>query len=586
MHTNNLIKITPEIWGMIAMSMYFLVYLGFGSDSYQEIHDVLDYYVGILKAAELSGDLWNLDPNSKIKSILGGLPRYCFHHNLDMLMVLFSALPAFVAYSINLIAVHLIGYFGMNLILRDYVMKGSSVWARVWISFLFAVLPLYPMLGLTLAGVPMLAYVAFNTYFNKGKTWINYSLLLLFTFYSSFVYIGVFACILAFFAFIVLCYLRKKIDYNSLFFLLTMSISYLIFNYFLLFQMFFAHEFVSHRELWIVNGYNIKVVLWAISDILFNGHYHAASFHGFILILVLPIAIFIALKRNQFREKTVFFVLVFFTIVIAVFYGFWQWAPVVEFKKEIKILKIFRWDRFYFLYPSLWYLILAFCITIILESKKKIQKLVNRFVFTLLSVQTLFMLSHDKILMQNFLNITEQIVPLSKDLKLNVLGADYFSMYENKTNTYNGYFQTKAMLELQSLIDLPLSSYRVAGIGVAPSILQYNGFYTIDGYMTSYPLAYKNKILEICEKEQAKSPELMKGFVNWGSKCYLFVADAARREKSIHSIDLNIQKLLELNCRFIITRLRIDENANSSFKLINYVDSDINQQRFYLYSIS
>lgn len=47
------------------------------------------------------------------------------------------------------------------------------------------------------------------------------------------------------------------------------------------------------------------------------------------------------------------------------------------------------------------------------------------------------------------------------------------------------------MEEIKDYIGKPQSSYRVGSIGLHPSVSQESGFYTVDGYVNSYPLAYK-----------------------------------------------------------------------------------------------
>jgi hypothetical protein len=61
-----------------------------------------------------------------------------------------------------------------------------------------------------------------------------------------------------------------------------------------------------------------------------------------------------------------------------------------------------------------------------------------------------------------------------------------------------------------------------------PAIALFNGFYTVDGYSTNYPLSYKKKFRKT--QESILEIKIMKGtrelYDNWGSKAYLVGVDS------------------------------------------------------------
>ena len=69
------------------------------------------------------------------------------------------------------------------------------------------------------------------------------------------------------------------------------------------------------------------------------------------------------------------------------------------------------------------------------------------------------------------------------------------------------------------------TNYNIVCIGLSPSILEYNGYHTLDGYFYQYPLSYKHKFRKIIEKELEKSSLLKSYYDDWGSRCYIFSSE-------------------------------------------------------------
>ncbi len=57
--------------------------------------------------------------------------------------------------------------------------------------------------------------------------------------------------------------------------------------------------------------------------------------------------------------------------------------------------------------------------------------------------------------------------------------------------THKQFFAESLFAQIKQDIGLPVDDYRVVNFCIHPSVAQYNGFYTIDGYMNSYPLEFK-----------------------------------------------------------------------------------------------
>lgn len=550
--------------GFTLLLIYLAPFLILQQEACHDPHDSLDYYVSIMTAADKSGDLLNLDPNSIVESVLGGVPRSFFHNNFDLMVFLFAIFPPFVAFLINFCLVHIIAYFGMYYFLNNHILKDKSKLVITLSAFLFSILPLYPMLGITLAGVPMVLNVFFNIY-KRSETWFDFLVIIFFAFYSSIIYVGIFLLIPLGVWFLIE-WIKSKIFHFKLFFSIALfGISYCIFNYHLFYQVFFSSQ-ISHREEWAFVGYNWKVVAWAIKNIFINGHHHAASLHLLVLILIIPTNLVLAKIRGKFNKRL--FILLVAVILVSFFYGLSQWTVYIDLKEKYKILKIFQWDRFYFFNPSLWSVILAIALSDVLDFFKDKQLRTGVFIVILFTViQTVFVISHDKFYQLTYASLFGKKNELVKE------------------RTYRSYFQEDLFAKIAEYIGKPKDSYKVGAVGLNTAILQYNGFYTVDGYMTSYPLSYKHKFRKVIAEELEKDKALKAYYDDWGHRCYLFSHDDRTGKERISDLRWNFEELSSLGCEYVFSYKEIDLSNIDEMKLDTRFISSYNQKVIYLYKL-
>ena len=567
----NRYKNTALYLAVFILFLYLLPYIVLGQNATHEIHDVLDYYVGILVSADKCGDLLNMNPESSVSAIMSGIPRYCFHNNFDMLVVFFSVFPPFTAYIINFLLVHIIGFVCMYLLLKKHILKKQpNTWIISGVSLFFAMLPLYPTLGLTLAGLPLVILACLNLYRKQGSRLPNLLLLVFFAFYSSFVYIGVFVLVLIGVAMIIDWIANKKLNRDLFIAATVLGVAYAIFNYLLLYQILLAKNFNSHREAWVSHGYNIKVVVWATYNMLVNGHYHAASLQVIIALLAVPAAVVYSLVKPSKPRPWLLFALLGLALVWAGFFGIFQWSVLVDLKEKYKFLKIFQWDRFYFFNPTLWSLIFALSLVVISTLSVGGKNIGKYIVAALLVLQIGYVLREDKFLISSYATLLHQRQSLPDELK--------------GLCTYKEYFQESTFKEIKNYIHTPQRDYRVGCIGFEPAVAMYNGFYTIDGYMTSYPLKYKLRFRKIIEHELAKDSTARADFDEWGHKCYLRTADGGIGGEIEH-LQLNTQALKDMPCNYIISALRIKNAEENDLRFLNAFESKESNTWFYLYQI-
>jgi hypothetical protein len=576
--------------GFLILVAYLLLFLGLGQRNHQEIHDSLEQYVPNLRSALSCNSLWDLNPNSTIESIMNGVPRHCFHNSLDMLMVLFTCFEPFTAYAINFILVHLIAFVGFYMLFKNHLLAINKEWETEYrylpplCAAAFSVLPLYPLLGITFAGVPILLWSFLNVITKKKIKLQDIFIIALFAFYSSFVYMGVFCILSASLIVLYKAFSQRKLEVYPIIWILSLTLFSILFNYLLLYQVFFDHDFVSHRESWIPDAYNIKVIIWAFYNMLVHGQYHAASFHELTFALILVIAALRLLKIiNPSKLFNIGLILFFCVFSISGFYGLWQWIPVVEFKEKIRLLKIFRWDRFYFFNPILWSTLFSISILLVATAIKN-RSTRNFIVISIFSFQIAYIITRDYVARQNMTIYTETFVSISEDTKKNWLG-NYYYAYQNGISSYENYFQVDVYREIAKTINKPFSSYRVGSVGVNPALALYNGFFTIDAYMTSYPNAHKQKLYAVIERELNENDKTRHSFVDWGSRGFLFANLNNCPEDQGCELKFNFQALKDLNCSYLISLKKLNTTNEERLRLIDEFPSKLNSQVFFLYEV-
>ena len=77
-------------------------------------------------------------------------------------------------------------------------------------------------------------------------------------------------------------------------------------------------------------------------------------------------------------------------------------------------------------------------------------------------------------------------------------------------------------------------------------IAMYNGFNTLDGYVTDYKKSYK-VFRKIIEKELEKACLWRSYFDNWGGRCYVVLFPNLNHWKRLQvTLSFNSQKILKL----------------------------------------
>lgn len=271
------------------------------------------------------------------------------------------------------------------------------------------------------------------------------------------------------------------------------------------------------------------------------------------------------------------FLLVAGAFIISMFQGFYNWRGTIPFKDIFPFFRLFQFDRFYCLLPLFWFLIFV------------------------LSLSLVFKLRYGKLLC--FLVILGQmyfLIDNNSDV-INLQKSNFIKSYKKNAGikasrgslTYHDFFSPELFKEIQDHIGRPKYEYRVVCIGMYPSIATYNGFFTLDGYVNSYPLEYKHKFRKIIENELNKSTRWREYFDNWGSRCYVFVSELDKgwfenqkdNTDKIHDLSLNTDQLKSMGGEYIFSSWEIVNAEQNKLDLMKVFERNDSPWRIYLYKV-
>jgi len=535
-----------------------------GQNSHILIHDNLDSNVAIFKMLAESGQTFgSLD--ATIPNIMNGLPRNCLGSEFNVILWLYYFLGPFTAYIVNITVMHFIAFIGMYLLLRNHFLRdGKHEIIVVGAALAFALLPFFPTGGLSIAGQPLALYAFLNIRGNLStkKDWL---ILLLLPFYSSFALSFVFFLSALGMLWIYDTAKTKRINYPFFIAIALMTLIFVIVEYRLIYDIFLNSGYVSHREEFgggVLSGVGIiEAIKRSVYNFIF-GQYHAVSLQQYFVGLSVAAAL-VTVFVKKLREDSLIILLVI-TAAISFFYGFWSWEGLIPLKEQFILFRTFQFGRFHWLHPLLWYVIFALALKVIFDNRKYGKQIV--IIFLILQVGFLFCYSGGQ--------------------------SGGIGIIRSECLTYEEFYSEDLFQDIAKYIGEPQANYRVVSIGLFPGIAQYNGFYTLDFYLSNYPLEYKHKFRRIIEKELDKNDKLRIYFDNWGCRCYIFVDELGQNylitkdeEIKVKNLELNSDALKRMGGNYVISAVEITNSDDNNLKLLKIFENDRSPWKIWLYKI-
>ncbi|WP_252346559.1 DUF6044 family protein, partial [Listeria monocytogenes] len=266
----------------------------------------------------------------------------------------------------------------------------------------------------------------------------------------------------------------------------------------------------------------------------------------------------IIIKREWGKEK-LFLWLFGFNLFLSFWYGFWWYRGWNVIKEHVEIMRTFNFSRFHFLQPFLFYGLFALAIVYLIKKGNWWRKLA----YVVVALQLVVVFANN---------------------------SEIYYRTGNGSPSINQFYATEQMEEIKDYIGKPQSSYRVGSIGLHPSVSQESGFYTVDGYVNSYPLAYKRAFRKIIAGELDKSPVLEDYYDNWGNRCYIFSAELGKNydfgkdsKKHIKQLDFNSEAFKKVGGKYILSAVPIDNASEVGLQFEKAFDNKESYWKIYLY---
>jgi len=472
-----------------------------------EVHDNLDSVFVWLKMLK-DYDLFFATGNETVP-FLGGISRHYLPSELQLANLMYYFFDPLDAYFIVYVTKILLA-LGSFWLLANYLLDNYSIDSREYktsifiTAIAFGLLPGYANLYYAQASLPLITYLFLRT-INEQKVWLFFSLLI-YPVLSELPRYGMF--ILAVMGlYFIYALVKRDARYKSIFLaMLLLSIGYIITEYHF-FLAYLISENESIRQTFTASD---SPVFRQFKEGFLKGQYHAQSMQ---YIVILPTLVCIGIAA--FRKKISFFglnklftyLLVFITMNV-LFFSLSDSIFLSDLIGLIPPLKGWNYGRTIWLNPLLWHLLFVLCLIVLIKNKR--------------------------IKMANILAIVQILAIMIKPSNYNDFSKTLRCEFKQceKSLSYKHFFSKNSFDKVKRSIDYAGES--VLAFGMHPSILNFNGFSTLDGYHNAYYLDYKAKFRNVIAPALATSSRYQPYFDNWGGRAYLF-ADTVNGQKHFYT---------------------------------------------------
>jgi len=307
-------------------------------------------------------------------------------------------------------------------------------------------------------------------------------------------------------------------------------------------------------------------------SLFLNTQYHSGAFSiGPILTIIILVAIFRINKKVFIIKNDLRYGIIISASIILIILFFFTYKTIsAKLSKIFPLIITFQWDRFYFFLPTLWFLLFGLALNQLINTK--FYKLC--WLLICVNIIAIFTGSMNRDVVKNVLTITNIRMP-SGNL------------------TYGNFYDEALFAQIKKDIELPSSDYKVASLGIHPAVSQFNGFHTIDGYSSSYSLAYKLRFRNIIKDELKKSEKWQRYFDNWGSRCYLFSSElennlgtiGKKQNSIVRELSIDTKSMYEMGARYLFSAVEIRNASDIKLSLKKTYESEASYWKIYLYEI-
>lgn len=569
------------------------------------VFDNLDGKIIQYKLLAESGMIF-ADSHAVISNMMNGLPRLSYGSEFNYLVWLFVFFKPISAYIINEILMHIVALFSMITLLYFYFIPHDLRYRNllvVSLALLFAYTPFWIGGGLSIPLMPLtiFALLRIRERANSLSVWI---ILFIIPFFSNFLIVYIFFLLLVIFLAIIEFLYTKQPNIPLILAIFFMGVVFLFIEYRIIDAMFFDSAFVSHRTEFIKPYVSLNASIAKAGSAFAHGEVHSIFSSVPFIVGIIVLAVLLSIPKRQLTTTesvaitlvpgALFMMMipdtaihdghfllylfifactssVFITsvrslmltlvvqIVIAAWYALWFYEGIQPLAHIIPFIETFNMSRFYFVSPPLWIIMLGLAFTVIFRKSQ-----------IALPVLMLFW--------------TVQAWALA-DLRTFV--SD--DKRSNQQIAFRKYYAEALFQLIEKDIGNPKSSFRIVSLCIDPAVSLFNGFYTLDGYSTNYPLLYKHRFRKIITETIENNSGVKKIFDHWGSKCYFFAStcgyDNYYPHCTLNRLEANLSMLYAMGGRYIISGYTIATPEQFGLKYVNSYSAPDQYWDVHLYQI-
>ncbi len=570
---------TIAIVFVLAVIIFYSV---IGERSYIAVQDNLDLFVAQFAMLKNTGTFFSHGAQAPF---LNGVSRDVLPSELSLYSLLYVFLPSFAAYVAGYILKVIIAIVSCRLLFLDMVKDKDEHTQSLatLVGLLYGILNLFPAFGIPFSAIPLAVYLLRKVYYSENlKGSLKWqALIFLYPFLSYFSYIGIFILGYLFLAIIILWIRDRKFSLGLFISLILMSVGSVVFEY-RLFSMMLFSDTVTIRDTMVQTYLGAGDILREMRDVLVNGMMHVEDVHKFV---ILPVCAFyfVFLNAGYIVKKNVrgifsdiYNLCVLVLLFDCLIYGLYYCEPVSRLVEIVlPPLKGWQYNRTIFFNPFLWCAMLFIVVVRLSRDFKKGVIFSYLLVFAAMAAVLLAPTRYNDLYNTAFFTARSELFGNTND-DLN----------------YKEFYSEQLFDEIKNDIGYEDGQWAVA-YGMHPAILEYNGIYTLDGYLGFYPQDYKEAFRKIIAPALERKENSRIYFDEWGARCYLYsgtddtIVMATKSMMGVTDTDIYIdaKALSALDCSYVFSRIDISNAEAAGLKQVGSYSSETSPYTIYVYSL-
>lgn len=579
--------------GFVFMALTLLPCLLLGQNAVFTYHDQLDgEVIAYLLRAKHLGD------GSVVPEFMGGASKTALIPPAPGAVLLFKILDPFTALFLMQAAGILIGYSGMYLLVKESAKSDPAALAA---GVLYGMIPFLPVYGLSQYGLPLLFWCILRLKKNTDGRFFAFCYAMMYALNSSLVLAG-FAVLVTVAVWLLADWRkRKRFPGNMGAFLGGLVGIYFLTNLRLIAQVLGIGESeVSHKTEYVLVP---EKILRGFGDAFLHGGQHSTDRHMGILGLAVVVLLLERIRRRMSGNEDVksesgsgrgVWLCLVCNLAFAAVSALWNSSLGIEMRGHMGAAGAFQMDRFLWLAPCFWYLILGYSVARIFAWLRADRRLSRHRKTVRENVQKVCTIGAMCVCVV-VLGGTSLALLKDSDLKSNLQklrNPDYPIL------SYNDYYAVGVLEQIRDYLwqekGMAQEEYHVVSLGIDPAAALYHGFYCLDGYSNNYALAYKHAFRRVIAPALEKSEYLREYFDHWGNRCYLFGTESPGYytiEKNgfyFNHLELDTKALAELGGDYLFSAAYIANSEELGLRLMREepFETQDSYYRIFLYEVA